>query len=193
MRIPARRASAAFTLIELMIVVAIVGILAVLAAYGVRKYISNSKTAEARNALGRMSNAVVISYEDDEYGQTAMLTPGTSSGYVRAICNKASQSVPNDPKFIQGKKYQSSLADWNVDAANNSGFACLKFVVDQPQYFMYSYTTSGTINPGDSFVATANGDLNGDTVMSTFSLTGKINSSFIINIAPNMLEVDPDE
>lgn len=193
MRQLARRARAAFTLIELMIVVAIVGILAMLAAYGVRKYIAASKTSEARNALGRMANAVVIAYEDDEYGQSGMLQPGTNSGYTRAMCNKASAPVPPAIQSIAGRKYQSTFADWNVDAKNNSGFACLKFTIDQPQYYQYMYTTSGTTQPGDSFTATAHGDLNGDGIYSTFTLTGAINSSFVINVAPNMAEVAPEE
>src|ERR1043166_4411954 len=92
-RCSTRAARAAFTLIELMIVVAIVGILAVLAAYGVRKYIASSKTTEARNGIGRMANAVIISYEDDEIGQTAMIAPGQSTGYVRQMCKSASGSV----------------------------------------------------------------------------------------------------
>ena len=41
-----------FTLVELMIVVAIVGVLAALAIYGVRKYVANAKTTEARMASG---------------------------------------------------------------------------------------------------------------------------------------------
>jgi type IV pilus assembly protein PilA len=109
------------------------------------------------------------------------------------MCPKASATVPPTASLIQGRKYQSTFADWNVDAAKNEGFACLKFTIDQPQYYMYSYTVSGTSSPGDTFTAIANGDLNGDTIMSTFSLTGQINSSLVINIAPNMLEVNPEE
>jgi type IV pilus assembly protein PilA len=189
----ARRTRAAFTLVELMIVVAIIGILAMLAAYGVRKYIAMSKTAEARNALGRIGNAAVIAYEDDEHMASNVVAPGSSTGLTRQLCNKASQPVPANISLVQGKKYQSSLADWNADAAGTSGFACLKFTIDQPQYFMYTYTVSGTVNPGDSFTAIANGDLNADGVMSTFSLTGAINSNYAVNLAPNMLESSPDE
>ena len=43
-----------FTLVELMIVVAIIGILAALAVYGVKRYLTSAKTAEARETLGRM-------------------------------------------------------------------------------------------------------------------------------------------
>ena len=46
-----------FTLIELMVVVAIVGVLAVLAIVGVRRYLSHSKSAEARNSLGALGKA----------------------------------------------------------------------------------------------------------------------------------------
>ena len=73
-----RHTRAAFTLIELMIVVSIIGVLSVLATYGVRKYIANTKTAEARNGLGRMSNAAIIAYEN-EHMATPVLTPGALS------------------------------------------------------------------------------------------------------------------
>jgi type IV pilus assembly protein PilA len=192
MRTRARSTRAAFTLIELMIVVAIIGILAVLAAYGVRKYIASAKTTEARNSLGRMAGAAMIEYEHENMA-TPVLSPGSSSKLTRALCKGASAPVPAAVATVAGRKYQSSLTDWNVDAAGNSGFACLHFTIDAPQYYMYSYATSGSANPGDSFMATANGDLNGDGITSTFQLVGAINASYVVNVAPNIAETSPDE
>jgi hypothetical protein len=58
---------------------------------------------------------------------------------------------------------------------------------------MYNYTAVGSTNPGDSFTAIANGDLNGDSVLSTFTLSGKINGSYALNVAPNIAETSPEE
>jgi hypothetical protein len=109
------------------------------------------------------------------------------------MCKSASTPVPSSASSVAGRKYQSTFADWNADSLGNSGFACLKFTIDQPQYFQYTYAASGSTQPGDSFTGTANGDLNGDGITSTLSITGSINSSFTINIAPNMLEINPEE
>jgi type IV pilus assembly protein PilA len=187
-----RRAIRAFTLIELMIVVAIVGILAVLAVYGVRKYLANAKTAEATNALGRISNAAATEYEAESMAGS-VLTPGNSSALSRRLCKGASASVPSAASSIQGKKYQSSDSDWNTDFAGGSGFACLEFTMEAPQYYMYSYAAGGTGLVGDSFTATANGDLNGDGIMSTFQIMGTVNSSNVLNTAPNLVSIQPEE
>jgi type IV pilus assembly protein PilA len=184
---------AGFTLVELMIVVAIVGILAVLAAYGVRKYLSNAKTAEARAYLGAIARGEAAAYERESTGAT-ILTVRTSSTTSRRMCASASATVPSAASAIQGRKYQSKPSEWNVDEGTNAGFACLKFSMDQPQYYLYSYALSGSgSNAGDSFTAAAQGDLNGDGTLSLFQITGAISSSFVLNIAPNMLEVRPDE
>jgi type IV pilus assembly protein PilA len=188
-----KAAAAGFTLIELMIVVAIVGILAVLAVEGVRKYVTNSKTAEARNSLGAIGQGAAAAFEKESMG-TIVLAGQTSAGMSRRLCPSASTTVPATSASISGKKYQSSYAAWNVDQPTNAGFACLKFTMDQPQYYMYGYTLTGVgSSVGDSFTATAQGDLNGDGTLSLFQLNGTVGNGSVLNLAPNLLEVRSDE
>jgi type IV pilus assembly protein PilA len=192
MKARAARSQSGFTLIELMIVVAIVGILAVLAVYGVRKYLANAKTAEAQNSIGQIAKDAATQYEKESL-TASILSTGTSTAMSRKLCKSSSTSVPAALTSVAGRKYQSATAEWNVDAAGNSGFACIKFSMDAPQYFMYSYAAGGTGSVGDTFTATANGDLNGDGNSSIFQVTGTVNSNYALNIAPNMLIVRPEE
>jgi type IV pilus assembly protein PilA len=188
-----------FTLIELMIVVAIVGILASLAIYGVRKYIANAKTAEARNSLGQIGKDAQTAFEKETMGGT-VLAAGSTAGVVRSLCASATKNVPASAGSIQGTKYQSNqgaTTDWSTDALTNQGFSCLKFSMSAPQYYMYSYTSDGNqaaASQGTKFTAMANGDLNGDTVLSTFMLIGSVSTSDgNLYVAPNIQETAPEE
>ncbi len=185
-----------FTLIELMIVVAIIGILSVLATYGVRKYLANAKTAEARNSLGEMARQQASEFEQESMPGAA-LSPGGTAGISRSLCLSATASVPATPDKIKGQKYQSSQAagvDWNADKATPGvGFACLRFTIDAPQYYMYNFAVTTPKAAGGTWVATAQGDLNGDGNLSTFTLSGVIQPTMTFSVAPNLVELNPEE
>jgi len=193
MRIAIKKAREGFTLVELMIVVAIVGVLAVLAVYGVRKYIANSKTAEARNSLGQISKDAATAYEKESMTVAGVLAQGGASATLRQLCT-TSTPVPSTGVAPKGAKYQSAPADWNADSATaGKGFACLKYSIDAPQYYAYTYTTVGSASQGDSFTATALGDLNGDGNSSQFAVSGSIGNGMVLNVSPTIAEQNPEE
>lgn len=184
--------SRGFTLIELMIVVAIIGVLAALAIYGVTKYLTNAKTAEARTALGRMAKDAQSAFEKETMSQ-AIVGIATTSTIARGLCDDSAASVPATIGGVSNGKYQSSPDEWQV-----AGWDCLKFTMSDPQYFMYSYESSATTGgSGDTFTARANGDLDGDATPSTFEYYGEIQSTtdgdLVLTLADQISETDPEE
>jgi type IV pilus assembly protein PilA len=177
-------------LVELMIVVAIVGVLAALAIYGVRKYVLNAKTAEARNALGQMAKDAITAYTRERINP-ALLSLGQTTGVVNVMCESA-VAVPSSTALIRGQKYQSKPNEWT-----GTGWECLRFSMVDPQYYQYNYTATGTrADEGDSFSASAVGNLDGDSTLATFEIRGKLQADpedLVIVLAPNIFETNPDE
>jgi len=190
-----------FTLVELMMVVAIIGVLAALSTFGVRRYVAHATSAEALTNVGAIARAVsAASLRIQPIEGVTNPAPG--------LC-ATSTFVPSAVKNIRNSKYQPDPApgaDYNAGDAN-TGWRCLRFSIDHPQYYRYRYQTGGAptavglpkrgrlkgVNAAHSWSASAQGDLDGDGVYSWFVMLGYITDRGEVITGPAVYELDPEE
>jgi prepilin-type N-terminal cleavage/methylation domain-containing protein len=142
-----------FTLIELMIVFAIIGILAAVAIPSFMDYIKRSKKTEANLQLNKVSkNAKRV------YSETSSYVVGTAT------------EMPARPAGVGGCCGGNAT---NHCLANPDGFAndltwkALDFQIDEDSLFYYDYTGAAA-----TFTATARGDLDCDGKEIVYTLAG---------------------
>lgn len=173
-----------FTLVELMIVVAIIGVLAALAIYGVRRYLASAKTSEAKNSIGAITRGADAAYERETSASEIIVNFGNSTAASHSLC--ASSTAGGTPGAIPaGTKYQPNVNEGQDFETGDSvtGWKCLRFSMNQPIYYQYHYVLGGHIpestgpNVGGGvtgFEAGAIGDLDGDNTHSVFARGGTI-------------------
>ena len=159
-----------FTLVELMIVVAIIGVLAALAIYGVRRYLASAKTSEAKNSVGAISRGAAAAFERETSDSTILAEDASSSVSSHSLCLGTSL-VPAGIGDVEGTKYQALSTAGN--GYQTPEWNCIKFGMSQPQYYQYQYQRADTNN----MLAVAYGDLDGDGVTSTFARGGQVTTA----------------
>ena len=123
-----------FTLIELMIVVAIIGILAAIAIPAFVNYVKRSKTSEAGANLKSLFTGAAAYYERENWTQ-GLVTPGNAAA-ASTHCTVDS-AAPAGNWATNSPSDQKSVVDWS---AQSDSYSALNFGPADPLYFIYSIT-----------------------------------------------------
>ncbi|MDP3277638.1 MAG: prepilin-type N-terminal cleavage/methylation domain-containing protein [Deltaproteobacteria bacterium] len=161
-----------FTLIELMVVVAILGILASVAIPAMIKYLRRAKTTEAIDKLAYLYRSSGV------YATGEHFSRGLSGSPAPAQFPASTAVTPATPGA--GIRRTAALTDWDVPT-----WQALDFAIADPIYYSYEYTSAG-LGSAAQFTARALGNLDGDAIFSTFERVGRINANREVQGSPGV-------
>ncbi len=178
-----------FTLIELMIVVAIIGILAAIAIPAFINYVKRSKTSEAANNLKSMFEGAATYYDAENWTGGVPAAGTTVSGVSHCTIDSAEMDVePSSSK---------NIPLWSGES-QNAEFQALNFAPADGLYFQYGMTAvaasaCGFLKNLPLYTFYANGDLDDDNVESEFRLEAGTNDDNVLYRAPGIQQISPLE
>ena len=160
------RNSEGFTLIELMIVVAIIGILAAVAIPAFIKYVARSKTTEATENVSKIADGA------DSYYQR---TWHNSAGQVLA------RQFPDNQGLTPADDFPNcDMGDPEMDAVmsywETASWKALNFEINKPFRYLYQFINPGGEGKNSVFTAQAQGDLDCDGIRGLFAIKATIDN-----------------
>lgn len=183
-----------FTLIEIMIVVAILGILAAIAIPALTKYMRKSKTSEARIQLAKMFDSTSAYFNEEHVDRGGVAIIGAGGTLTTSAPHKCPHQA-GTPDGLNVAGLTPALAiDCNdgpgghcvpgaggpgyypmTDWADNPMWNGLNFQMEQAHYFHYDFRADNDASDGFGtcrFTAQAFGDLDDDGTLSTYERSG---------------------
>ena len=160
-----QRKTLGFTLVELMIVVAIIGLLAAIAIPAFTRYVRKARTTEAVAQLNKEWSGSLTYYESEHTVASGLVLtkefPGPSASWANA----------SECGCLTGAACPGTNSIWNSDAV----WQALNFSLPDPHHYMPGYSASGT-ETAALFTAFSKGDMNCNGILAEFSRQGGVNS-----------------
>jgi type IV pilus assembly protein PilA len=189
----AKRLSAGFTLVELMVVVGILGILATIAVPTVGLYARRTKTSEARVMIAKIFDASSSHFRSETVDRGDAEPLGAGGAISGGAAHRCPHPVGSPTGGTTGmtppmavdcnlgpggrcipRVGATSGAYYDLSLWSTSMWDALNFEQEQGHFFHYKYsaTNSNTGYGNCQFTAHAFGNLDGDSTFSTFERGG---------------------
>jgi prepilin-type N-terminal cleavage/methylation domain-containing protein len=156
------RASRGFTLVELMIVVAIIGLLSAIAIPSFGRYIKRARTAEVPEYMHKIIGGATVYYEADHADSATVLLPrqfpDTTTKEKDCCLYPTLRCDPGAPQYQR--------VEWRA----------LGFTITTQHYFRPDLYSAGT-DQAATFTIEVYGDLDCDGIWSTYSRAGAIDAT----------------